>query len=237
MILSIFLFLQAYFVFGAILFTIINRNKTKEIRKYNWIKYFTYLIIVDSLFATIILNNTIFNYICILISVLGFLEILHLLLKSKNYYIGILSILIYLGIVILFYLFSQMEKNNILFTFYLVIIFDAMSQLSGQLLGKRKLIPAISPNKTTEGLLGGLIFTVFTGILIKDLIHENLIYSITLSIAISAFAFIGDILASFLKRKLNVKDFSNVIPGHGGVLDRFDSLIFAGAFIYLISKF
>lgn len=237
MILSIFLFLQAYFVFGAILFTIINRNKTKEIRKHNWIKYFTYLIIVDSLFATIILNNTIFNYICILISVLGFFEILNLLIKSKKHSIGILSILIYLGIAILFYLFSQMEKNNILFTFYLVIIFDAMSQLSGQLLGKRKLIPAISPNKTTEGLLGGLIFTAFTAFLIKDIIHENIINSIILSLGISTFAFLGDILASFLKRKLNVKDFSNLIPGHGGILDRFDSLIFAGAFIYLISKF
>ncbi len=237
MILSIFLFLQAYFVFGAILFTIINRNKTKEIKKHNWIKYFTYLIIVNSLFAAIIFNNTLFSYICIIILVLGFLEILSLLIKNKKYFIGILSLLIYLGIAFLFYLFSLLDKNIILYTFYLVIIFDAMSQLSGQLLGKRKLIPAISPNKTIEGLLGGLIFTTITAFLIKDIIQQNTINSIILGFGISTFAFIGDILASFLKRKLNVKDFSNLIPGHGGILDRFDSLIFAGAFIYLISKF
>jgi phosphatidate cytidylyltransferase len=85
-----------------------------------------------------------------------------------------------------------------------------------------------------EGLIGGYIFCVLTSMLICELLEINVLQSLVLGTGISVFAFLGDASASFIKRKFGVKDFSQIIPGHGGFLDRFDSLIFSGLFIYVI---
>ena len=70
--------------------------------------------------------------------------------------------------------------------------------------------------------------------MIHDLLDLNILQSIALGFGVSSFAFLGDISSSLIKRKFEVKDFSKLIPGHGGFLDRFDSLIFSGLFMYLI---
>ncbi|RLD54525.1 MAG: hypothetical protein DRJ05_14495 [Bacteroidetes bacterium] len=116
-------------------------------------------------------------------------------------------------------------------------VFDAFSQISGQLLGKRKLFPKISPNKTVEGLFGGFMASIFTSFMIRDLLGINEIQSVAIGFGVSLFAFAGDFLASYCKRKFGIKDFSNLIPGHGGFLDRFDSLILGGLFMYLLTKY
>ncbi len=112
---------------------------------------------------------------------------------------------------------------------YLILIFiltDTFAYFGGRLLGKHKLIPHVSPNKTIEGsLIGSLIGTTGASIFYHYLVAP-LTYKVVLAtLILSIIGQIGDLIFSKLKRENNIKDFSNLIPGHGGILDRFDSTI------------
>ncbi|NIJ46001.1 phosphatidate cytidylyltransferase [Wenyingzhuangia heitensis] len=110
---------------------------------------------------------------------------------------------------------------------------DTFAYLTGKAIGKHKLYQKISPNKTIEGSLGGLIFTLITAtVLAQYFTQYSLSEWLGLSIVISIFGGLGDLVESMFKRAANIKDSGNLIPGHGGVLDRFDSLLFASPFIY-----
>ena len=119
----------------------------------------------------------------------------------------------------------------------MVFTFDSFSQLSGQLFGKQPLFPKTSPNKTVGGLIGGLLFALGTALLIHNWIDTTRLHSLLLGFLISMASLIGDYMASFYKRKYAVKDFNELIPAHGGILDRFDSFIFSGAVLGLLSVF
>ncbi len=120
---------------------------------------------------------------------------------------------------------------------------DIGAYFSGTLLGKRKLCPDISPKKTVEGVIGGISFSVFISILISFLferfmfdsgIRVNYHYIIPISIIGAIISIIGDLVFSSVKRGCHIKDFGSVIPGHGGFLDRFDSVVFVVPFVYFI---
>jgi len=91
----------------------------------------------------------------------------------------------------------------------------------------------VSPNKTVEGLAGGTLTALVVAVLLRGFLGKPLPETIIIAAGVILFAFIGDFLSSFYKRQYNVKDFGNLIPGHGGFLDRFDSLIAGGSFIAL----
>ena len=111
---------------------------------------------------------------------------------------------------------------------------DTFAYIFGKNFGKRKLFEKISPKKTIEGFLGGLFSGVFVSILLSIYTSTlNTAHWIILSIIISIFGSIGDLVASKFKREGNIKDSSNLIPGHGGFLDRLDSLIFISSIVYL----
>jgi len=128
-----------------------------------------------------------------------------------------------------------MEQGLILFSFLILSVFDGYSQITGQLFGKRKLFPKVSPNKTVEGLIGGAVIAVLSALVFRNVIEEEPLKAIMLAAVIAVFAFAGDAAKSVYKRKYGVKNFSNLIPGNGGFLDRFDSLIATGAGIALFS--
>ena len=121
----------------------------------------------------------------------------------------------------------------ILFSFLVLSIFDSFSQITGQLWGRTKIFPNISPNKTAGGLIGGTIIAIGSAFLLNGLYQEPPFKIIIITIGVVIFAFTGDIAASFFKRKYKIKDYSNLIPGHGGFPDRFDSLIAGGAWVAL----
>ncbi|MNY36993.1 Phosphatidate cytidylyltransferase [compost metagenome] len=142
---------------------------------------------------------------------------------------------IYLSILFAFVKFShQIPTEHICFVYFTVVTFDGFSQLSGQLLGKRKLIPKISPNKTFEGLIAGIILTISASLFLFHYIHLSIGSTAWTAVLICISALIGDLLASWYKRKCQIKDYSRLIPGHGGILDRFDSFIFSGAMYWLV---
>ncbi len=120
----------------------------------------------------------------------------------------------------------------ILGVFILIWTYDSMAYLIGSRIGKTKLFERISPNKTIEGIIGGVISiltaSVIVGFLIPSLTH---LQWIIIAIIIAYFAASGDLFESLIKRSLNIKDSGNILPGHGGFLDRFDAFLFTIPFI------
>jgi len=108
----------------------------------------------------------------------------------------------------------------------------------GRAMGKHRLAPAISPTKTWEGALGGLISAILGAIVIAMVLNLISPFAfkywqiILLGFLVGVFAQLGDLVESLLKRNMGVKESGNLLPGHGGILDRFDSLIFVGAVVY-----
>tara|TARA_A100001011_G_scaffold13319_1_gene14204 strand:- start:6054 stop:6677 length:624 start_codon:yes stop_codon:yes gene_type:complete len=193
-------------------------------------------LLVSTIFISIYCISIFINfqyvfYLIILIYILIFLEIYNYFKKSK------LFPLIYIFISFIFFFSIEFNKENFLyFNLFIstVISFDVFSYIIGKLFGKNQLIK-ISPNKTYEGLIGGILFSFAISILF------SYVFNIQISIKLIIFifiiivsAFFGDIIQSFYKRKNNLKNSSEIIPGHGGLFDRFDSFIFSIIF-YSIS--
>lgn len=122
--------------------------------------------------------------------------------------------------------------------FIIAWLSDTMAYTFGLIFGKHKLIPAVSPKKTVEGaiggVLGGAVFMLIYGIICSyaigvDVNYINMIFA---GISGSVLSQFGDLAASCIKREHNIKDFGTILPGHGGILDRFDSVVVAAPFVY-----
>jgi phosphatidate cytidylyltransferase len=122
---------------------------------------------------------------------------------------------------------------EVFFLFVLIWSSDTFAYICGRLFGKHKMAPKISPKKTWEGLIGGVICTVVLGYFV-EMYHPNLRGNwMVVGFLVSIFAPFGDLVESQLKRSFGVKDSGNIIPGHGGILDRLDSFIICVPAIYL----
>jgi len=147
-------------------------------------------------------------------------------------------------IIIPIYLLNQVHLKTfadgvpyVLITFVLIWVNDTFAYLTGILIGKHKMIERISPAKTWEGFFGGMIFSLIAAYFLHRYYGSmDLKNWLLLGALISLSAVIGDLFESMLKRYAGVKDSGNVFPGHGGMLDRIDSLLMAGPvlFVYLI---
>jgi CDP-diglyceride synthetase len=113
---------------------------------------------------------------------------------------------------------------------------DSGAYLVGRKIGKTKLAPQISPNKTWEGSIGGTIVAVIVGIIfsVTGLIHYGILATILMTLFLSIAGQLGDLIESSLKRYYGVKDSGRILPGHGGILDRFDSLLLVLPMAYLL---
>ena len=130
---------------------------------------------------------------------------------------------------------SYIDDLNFIINYLILIeLNDVFQYISGNILGKRKITPKISPNKTVEGLIGGIILTTLTATLLKNFVNIN--FQVKFIPYICLIGFIGDVFISALKRKVNLKDSGTLLLGHGGILDRVDSLIFTAPIILLIFK-
>ena len=121
---------------------------------------------------------------------------------------------------------------------YLFLIWgiDSIGYIVGVNLGKNKLNETLSPNKTIEGAAGSLLFSLSFSFLISFIFNINLILTIIICVLTCFFAVIGDLIQSKIKRELKIKDFGKLLPGHGGLYDRFDSVIFSFPLAYLMLK-
>jgi phosphatidate cytidylyltransferase len=157
------------------------------------------------------------------------------------YVSGFLACLLYLRIHFEDYLTVQSGETNYGGVFFVIIwisiwICDTAAYFGGRLLGRHKLAPVISPNKTIEGGIFGLVFGILTffvaGILLLPTLEAEYLW--IFGIIVGIFGQLGDLVESRLKRDTGVKDTSPILPGHGGFLDRFDSLLFISPFLLIV---
>ena len=200
-------------------------------------------------FFLILLFGLILNFTSVLIftllifgvfSILEFLQISRKIFTNNIYkYITNLISILYISIFCyFFFVFSNtLQYKIIIYTFLLgCIASDIGGFLIGKLIKGPKLIK-ISPNKTYSGAIGSIIFTYFfISISFFIFTNEHNFFILTLSIIISISCQLGDLFFSFLKRKAKIKDTGNILPGHGGILDRIDGILF-GVPIGIISLF
>ncbi len=147
--------------------------------------------------------------------------------------------LAYIALIFSIYAIFELPLGGVLvlFTFLGTWAFDTTAYYVGSKWGQHKIIPKISPNKSLEGFVSGILAVSIIAILIPDFLFklgsESFLKAAWIFV-ISIGAFTGDVIESSVKRKLDVKDSSNIIPGHGGFLDRFDSLIISSsaAFVF-----
>ena len=140
--------------------------------------------------------------------------------------------------------FSPYSLYYILLFLFISWLCDTGAYFIGTRFGRNKLVPKISPNKTVEGVLGGVAFVVISMVafnfvfltVIYSNIHVNFIELFVIILVGIVFSILGDLLASIVKRQYKIKDFGNIMPGHGGILDRFDSLILVFAVLYPIIR-
>lgn len=221
-------------IIGAIGIWLFSAKKSGDIKKALWLKFVVYLFVVGSIVFSVQYSNGIFLALTALISSLGLFEVIKNSRKNISLLIG--SVLCYGSIVAGFILFSfKCDPLTIAMVYAVAVVFDGFSQVVGQLAGKRKLVKTISPNKTIEGALGGLAFAFITYMAVSEKKWAEVSMLAVLTLISACLA--GDLLASFFKRRAQVKDFSRLIPGHGGVLDRFDSFLMAGCITYLLMLF
>ncbi|MCX8131781.1 MAG: phosphatidate cytidylyltransferase [Clostridia bacterium] len=132
-------------------------------------------------------------------------------------------------------LYNERSGKEFLFIYFLLLINnDAFGYIFGTIFGKHRLIPKVSPNKTVEGFIVGICATVLIGLVLRHYLVPGypIGYFLILCIILSLGGITGDLVMSMFKRSLKLKDFGNLIPGHGGILDRLDSLLFIAPVFY-----
>jgi phosphatidate cytidylyltransferase len=190
-----------------------------------WISCFIFFAFSGHMLSTKIPT---FLYILYFIGLLYSLLQIFFFSHSKNLLMIFLLILFYIlfGSLNLIFLIGLIGKNQLILAYILfVIAHDMGGYFFGKKYGKKKLSPMISPGKTLEGLVGSILFGVLVAIIYAAINDIQYIPLLIFSLAIVFISLLGDLIFSKLKRILNVKDFSKLIPGHGGLLDRLDSWI------------
>jgi phosphatidate cytidylyltransferase len=127
----------------------------------------------------------------------------------------------------------------VIIAFTLTWCYDTGAYTFGRLFGKRKLFPSISPGKTVEGAVGGIILSIAGILVLRQLMVTRLgiLDAASLAVLASVIGQLGDLVESMIKRDAKIKDSSTTIPGHGGILDRFDSLLFTAPLIYYVLRY
>ena len=186
------------------------------------------LLLIYFLFFSISYNLVI--YLIIIIYFIILIEVLFYFINFKKILVLYILLSLFFFTIYYNYYFNIVEFNLLILT---IIIFDIGSYLVGNFLGKKKIFSYISPNKTYSGLIGGIFLSNFFSAFYilyfnKKLFLDNFILINLIIIS----AFIGDIIESYFKRKNKLKNSSNILPGHGGFFDRFDSFLFAIIFLF-----
>lgn len=193
-------------------------------------------------FVMISLNNLIFdiNYESLLLIPLLALTIPIIFYNDSDKYnindaLYVLGVVYFLGLSFgnIIY-FRDINTPVCIYIFIIAFITDTYAYIGGSLIGRHKLT-SISPKKTWEGTIIGTIMGCFIGsVFYYFVIDDFLVFAILLSLFLTVLSEIGDLIFSSIKRYYKVKDYSNLIPGHGGILDRFDSVIYVSLGIQLI---
>ena len=182
-----------------------------------------------------------------------FIPLLVALFSKKHDYVSVIGaswlsmifVAMPCGIMTMFYSENIIGTDNgwvlLIFAFILIWVNDIFAYLTGSAIGRHKLCPRISPKKTIEGSIGGAVFTMLFAYFINRFVlnvfffenYMNDIEVLFLALCVVVFGTLGDLTESMMKRHAGVKDSGNIIPGHGGILDRFDATFMAMPFVFV----
>ena len=171
---------------------------------------------------------------------------------ERTAFVFLLSVLVSISFSCLAYLrtTSHRDERDGLFYVFLALIIPWMCDIGayfiGTFFGRHKLCPAISPKKTVEGLIGGIVVSVGSSVLgaylyqvlaLGDSAYVSLWQIALLALLCAPLSVLGDLFASIIKRQSGVKDFGHIMPGHGGIMDRFDSMMFVLPVLYILVQY
>lgn len=222
------------FVIGAVLMALSARHVEPTVRRQRWLKFAVYVAVVQIVLGCALMGRSWLCGLALVIVGVGAWELrraTRVIATSRRrtaWAIRIVYVVIGSGFLATVLL---LPPARVAFVYVVVAAFDGFSQVSGQWLGRHPLTPRLSPGKTIEGLAGGLAAALLIAWCIRTLAEAATGAVLAAAAAIAVAALAGDLAASWVKRRTGIKDFSRVIPGHGGMLDRFDSFIAAGALL------
>lgn len=203
---------------------------------------FFFLIFIFEIFSNnrYPINNIAYTILGVVYIALPFSLANYIILKSGNVHLIIdnnttNSIIDQFGVISNVSYNSIIYKPNILLgIFFLTWINDTGAYLTGVTIGKNRLFPRVSPKKSWEGSIGGLIFTILGAYIISKYFIDITLYSwIAIAVITVIFGTLGDLTESWFKRSLKIKDSGKILPGHGGLLDRFDAIIMVFPFVFI----
>ena len=229
-----------YVVFYLLMLLCLYEFKNLIKLSYNW----TFLV------ATLVFINFIdipvlgFKYLHFLLVVSLFIPLLYQLFKTKitltssklgHYFLALAYIALPFAMLVQIPIINGNYYPKIIISIFILIwVSDTFAYIVGSQIGKTKLYQKVSPNKTVEGAIGGLVAALSSSYFIS--LYETqikVVHWIIIAFIVFGFGLLGDLIESKFKREAGIKDSSNFIPGHGGFLDRLDSIIFAAPFVYV----
>lgn len=232
----IFYFTIGCAILGGMGVAIANLIGDEEATRQRWIRYYSY--IITTLVVIVTIFTKLFPILTILIILAGYYEVIRAVVKYKQRNLPLLisSLAGFTLIAAGFLFFSFIFNPYFLFSIYLqVLMFDIFSQVSGNVLARRSLPPGIDRAKTVEGVGGGFLFCVFTALIVSGMLNVTFGVSLFIGVLTATTAVTGDMLATWFKRKMNLKQYSKLLPGQGGFLDRFDSYMVSGLVYYCLA--
>lgn len=231
------------------LFEFYKMMEAKGLRPYKWIGILSgaalpwYLFLRQGIYANVLLTLT---FIAVMIA--------ELLRREKGHSVYHISVTIF-GVLYVAWLGSHLMLLRELpiiagidysfgYTFVIIVFaltwcYDTGAYTFGRLFGRHKLFPSISPGKTVEGAIGGTFLSIVGILVVRQLMNTQLgiVEAVLMAVAASIVGQLGDLVESMIKRDAKIKDSASSIPGHGGILDRFDSLLFTAPLIYYALRY
>jgi len=223
-------------------FGLISLREFFKLLKFN--NYVIYLLFIGLILLPYLPIDTFFIKLLLALSLSGSVQLLfNLLFKRKKYPsnsiqkfdICVRYLLFSFTFLILLPFVSGVYEQSVILTLIILIwVNDSFAFFVGKNLGKRKLFESVSPKKTVEGFFGGVLFSLIAAFILSYFCDFlSLTNLIVISLIASILGTAGDLVESKFKRQANTKDSGTIMPGHGGILDRLDSLLFVAPFVYL----
>lgn len=207
----------------------------KDIEPLYYIGYiFSIYLIIKNYFTLPAFYTYTLIFVLFLISIISILRVKKNIMDIVITFFGIFYVAVLIDFIVL--TMDDFSKGSIYVWLIFIIAFitDIFAYFTGYLFGKHKLIPKVSPKKTVEGSIGGIIGSTIMCVVFGYFFEIDLKLIVFLGLFGSIVAQFGDLFASSIKRYVGIKDYGKLIPGHGGILDRFDSVILVAPFVYSV---
>jgi phosphatidate cytidylyltransferase len=220
------------FAIGAVFMALANRRLSPATSRARWLKLGVFFLIVHVVLGVAALGPPWVPALMLLILAAGALELGRAWTLMPAPRPLLLWPLFVTGATLTLAVSWSLPPATFAFIFLVTAACDGFSQVVGQLVGRRRLAPKVSPAKTVEGLAGGLFAAVVVALLVRGLlVHATVGTTTALAVLVGLAGLVGDLSASWAKRRAGIKDYSAALPGQGGFLDRFDSLLGAMAIV------